>query len=335
MRKDQILFAGAVFLAIVSCTVERAEESPVIGFVLDASIEGYEDAGTKTVIGETDLGNALVLCWEAGEQIGIYGDGIENVALTGTNAEVSGKTTFATTETLASVPTCAYYPYNAEFGHDPSAEDNTAADPSALTFSIGDTQFYSGPESLAAYDIKTASGFTRQDDGTYKAVFSQKACVLKIDIDLSGVEEISSNEAVTAVGISSMSETTCLTGEFTLDITDSDAGLQPGEYGVSSVYVAFDETLGISAGSKATVFAVVAPGVARGEELYFSIDTDSHYIEFAALSKCNFTAGRYYTLTLNSTTIGAGWHYVEDESDPESKGIRVEGPVIIDISEEE
>ena len=105
-----------------------------------------------------------------------------------------------------------------------------------------------------------------------------------------------------------------LTGKrvFTLDITDPEAGLQLGEYSVSSVYVAIDESLGVTAGSQATVFAVVAPGTTRGEELYFSIDTDSHYVEFAALSKCNFTAGHYYTLMLNSTTIGAGWHYDVD-----------------------
>lgn len=258
--------------------------------------DGYGQGDTRSVIGGTLADGSLVMQWSAGDRIGVFGTSTANAPLTSTNTEPANTVDFKGTVNATETVQYAYYPY---------AEG--ATDKTAIPVSIPAEQDYADVNSVAQWDIKASCQIERQGDDTYKCQMRQMACLLRFEVNLTDVAAVITNldteapaaEAETLKSISISGEEN-LTGTYTYDLTNLDAGLQGVDAGRElTVNLASSPVLS----GTVVAYAVVAPGSQSGKELVIDLLTDKHQVQLTAKAQCDFVAGTFYQVPLNASVF--------------------------------
>ena len=257
---------------------------------------------TRTQIGDMADDGALTVEWSVGDRIGVFGQSAVNEPFTSSNTEPASSTTFTGTMTGSDLPVYAYYPYQ-----------EGVTDKTAIPVEIPEVQMYRDVSSVAQYDFKATDEITDAGSG-YSLKLRQMAALVRFEIDLTGVQDLADDELLLDMTIhpsgESMDGAAPMTGRFTYNLTNLDAGLQPGEYTMDGITIQF--AIPPTAREKAIAYAVVAPGKHKGNEWTCVFTTDRQQGTFTTTALCDFEAGMYYVVPLTATTLENNDAVIED-----------------------
>lgn len=282
-------------LAALCAACSELEDAAVQSGPRQVSITGGADtftplAATRTQVGDIADNGALTIEWSVNDQIGVFGDGGQQPgAFTSTNTEPATTTTFTGTLTGGSTPRYAFYPYDA-----------AVTDLTSIPVTIPTEQMYRDESSVARYDFKATSSITASSDGGYRMAMRQMASLVRFEINLSGVEALADDELLLDITIRPTTGDGPMTGSFTYDLSNLDAGLSPVETD-NGITIKF--AVPPTARETVTAYAVVAPGSHKGEEWTCEFHTDRQEGTFKTSALCDFEAGTYYTVPLNATIL--------------------------------
>lgn len=297
-RKLYNMVAIALATGLIACTETLDEgnaggDRPQGAVSLTATVDGYTPlAATRTQVGGMADDGALLMEWSVGDCIGVFAASTSNAPFVSANTEPAASTVFTGTMEGGDLPQYAYYPYAEE-----------ATDLTAIPVSIPTEQMYRDESSVAQYDVKAASSIAADASGGYSVQFRQMAALVRFEIDLSGVPDLANDELLMDITIhpSNADGTVPMTGEFTYDLTNLDAGLQPGEATMDGITLYF--AIPPTARETAVAYAVVAPGAHAGEEWTCTFTTDRQQGVFTTTALCDFEAGKYYTVPLTAEVL--------------------------------
>lgn len=138
-------------------------------------------------------------------------------------------------------------------------------------------------------------------------LFKPLVSFLKAEVTFgSKLDEVASSERLQSIifrqKVEGIAAPRAWTGDFTMNLTDLASGLAAVDGKTSSqiaVKLAKDEEGGISVGRKAVVYAAIAPGIKKGDEIEIQLLTDSHKVSFEVKALADFQAGACYDIPLN------------------------------------
>lgn len=257
--KITILLSGLLAAAAFSgCTAEGDMPSAQPLTAIRAVNTGLSGVSSRSQVGGIADDGSLVMQWSPGDRIGVFGASQSNVCFTSANETAADETTFSYSGTFSGTPSTAYYPYT-----------EGAADAAAVPVNIPAVQTYSDVTSVAAYDFKASSSAERQSDGSYRMRFRSMVTLLRLQIDLSAVSGLAADE--TLLSIRMTAGTGSLSGAFTCDLNNPDAGLTPVD---AAATLTVDMAGRPALSRQVTAYAVAAPGCTVGTKLDFVITTD-------------------------------------------------------------
>ena len=286
--------ACALAMCAISCA-ELEEAGPPAQGQGHVSITGTADvytslAATRTQVGDMADDGALAIDWSVGDTIGVFGATTQNAAFISGNTEPAATTTFSGDLADGDTPLYAYYPY-----------DSSVTDMAAIPVTIPAEQMYEDESSVALYDVKAANVLTDEGSGQFRVRMRQMAALVRFEIDLTGVSDLADDELLMDITIHPVNQGVPMTGDFTYNLADLDAGLTPGNATADglTLYFMYPPT----AREKITAYAVVAPGQHEGEEWQCVFTTDRQQGEFTTTALCDFEAGKFYTVPLTVTVL--------------------------------
>ena len=263
---------------------------------------------SRTIIGGVQEDGALVMKWNVSDELGIFTENGDNLRFVSQNTSPSPTASFTPAQgvTLLSDPQVGYYPYE-------SGNTNRNAIPA----SIPQVQDYADESSIAQYDLKGAN-VVKQPNGSFLLQMQQMTSLIRFEVSVnelkSEIEKIGAQTELTQVDMNaqhiqsieiSTDDNVRLTGNYTYNLTNLDAGLN---------HVGTDETDGslkvnlttkplLTLTENLVFYAVVAPGKHLNQILSCKVLCEHVSLQFSAKIGCDFAAGSYYTLALNSATI--------------------------------
>lgn len=301
--------ACALAMCAISCA-ELEEAGPPAQGQGHVSITGTADvytslAATRTQVGDMADDGALAIDWSVGDTIGVFGATTQNAAFISGNTEPAATTTFSGDLADGDTPLYAYYPY-----------DSSVTDMAAIPVTIPAEQMYEDESSVALYDVKAANVLTDEGSGQFRVRMRQMAALVRFEIDLTGVSDLADDELLMDITIQPVNQGVPMTGDFTYNLADLDAGLTPGNATADglTLYFMYPPT----AREKITAYAVVAPGQHEGEEWRCVFNTDRQQGEFTTTALCDFEAGKFYTVPLTATVLDNNEATYEDLPEEET-----------------
>lgn len=281
------LSAALLALLVAGCTdIADTLEAGMQPMEITADTELPQNTRSE-IDTESEFGTTAIL-WSAGDRIGVFGSRTANAAFTGSNTEAAPTATFSGGMTAGDAPQYAYYPY---------AEGNAGADARSVGMSIGSTQAYTGPASIAANDIKVSNAPT-QRDGRWHFTFRPVVAMLHFQVDARDVAGIdASAEKLTAIHVQAISDGAApIAGNFTIDLTSSTSQLMPAQ-GNTATALELDLNPTTLSG-RVDAYACIAPSVQKGQKLLISLATDKHWVSFTVIAEQTLQAGGCYAIPL-------------------------------------
>lgn len=300
--KITILLSGLLAAAAFSgCTAEGDMPSAQPLTAIRAVNAGLSGVSSRSQVGGIADDGSLVMQWSPGDRIGVFGASQSNVCFTSANETAADETTFSYSGTFSATPSTAYYPYT-----------EGAADAAAVPVNIPAVQTYSDVTSVAVYDFKASSSAERQSDGSYRMRFRSMVTLLRLQIDLSAVSGLAADETLLSIGMTA--GTGSLSGAFTCDLNNPDAGLTPVD---AAATLTVDMAGRPALSRQVTAYAVAAPGCTVGTKLDFVITTDRHVATFTATLLGTMEGGAFYDVPLNATVLANNSAVIKDVEEPD------------------
>lgn len=278
-----VLAAGCADTDVLSGGKQRIE--------ITAETAPCSQAGSRSQIDDAGSTTGVTgILWSVDDCIGVFGKSTANAPFEGTHTEPAATATFTGEVTSGDTPLYAYYPYR---------ED--ATDAAAIPVTVGVEQYWTGAASISANDIKASSTVTRRGDAWHFA-FRPMVAMLRFEVDASGVDGVSTDERLVSIHVEEPEESDGKAepwaGEFTMNLTDLDAGLSPvdGE-AVASLAVNLTDEPALT--GKVEVYACIAPVIRSGQALQIHLATDKHRISFRVTARQDLAAGGCYDIPLH------------------------------------
>lgn len=294
IRLDFALMASAALMT-ASCVnnnemrLSVPEEITLTGELLRPPV-----TRTQLDIEPTEDGS-LGIMWSPGDKIGVFGKSTKNAEFHGTFTTAVASGLFSGKMT-GDNPEFAYYPFV-----------GGATDSKAIPVTVAKVQTYTDATSIAANDVKASDTPVKKADGSHSFVFKPMVSILKTEVTFgSKLPDIGSTEKLQSIIFrqknTGTSASRSWTGDFTMNLSNLASGLAAVDGKTSSqitVKLAKNEEGGISVGRKAVVYAAIAPGIKKGDEIEIQLLTDSHKVSFEVKALVDFQAGACYDIPLN------------------------------------
>lgn len=310
MNKLIIATAFLSFLVMSSCTDDALVKAEKNVVELVTNTEPYVNVHSRTQVGNINEDGSLGMKWSPNDKISIYGGKLNNVVFTNINIAASTSATF--TGVFRDIPEYAFYPYNEK-----------ATNKLAIPIEIATAQEYINESSVGNYDIK-GGNISLTSAGSYSINFSQLASLVRFEVNLKNIENLTLEEGETLESIQLHAKNT-LTGDFTVNIIDKSLTEVAAS---SSLIISFpNQPSLISTEEKIVAYAVVAPGTHLNDEWECDITTSHHWIQFWTTVKADLEQGTFSILPLNATVLKNSYHYDADNQ-------KVEGPHIEKLEDE-
>ena len=261
--------------------------------------EGYErveitatavPTATRTQIDPESAAGVTGVLWSPADRIGVFGQSTANAAFEGTHTEPAATATFTGEMQTGDVPRYAYYPYR-----------EGAADATSVPVTVDADQYWTDHTSIAANDIK-ASTAAEQRDGSWHFTFRPMVAMLRFEVDASGVEGLSTAEKLVSIHVeepeATAGEAAPWAGEFTMNLADLDAGLNPvdGE-AVTGLTLNLTEKPVLT--ERVVAYACIVPTIKSGQTLQIHLETDKHWVSFKVKAEQDLAAGGCYDIPLH------------------------------------
>lgn len=245
---------------------------------------------TRSQIDSESDSEATGILWSVGDIIGVFGKSTANAPFEGTHTEPAATATFSGEVTSGDTPLYAYYPYR---------ED--ATDAAAIPVTVAGDQYWTDATSISDNDIKASATVTRRGDSWHFA-FRPMVAMLRFEVDASGVDGVSTDERLVSIHVEEPEESTGKAepwaGEFTMNLTDLDAGLAPVD-GEAVTGLAVNLTDEPALTGKVEAYACIAPVIRSGQTLQIHLATDRHWISFRVTARQDLAAGGCYDIPLH------------------------------------
>lgn len=294
-------FLGVAAL-MVSCSEMNEGFSPAQEQIsINGTLEGFSALpSTRTQVGSMAGDGALLMEWSVGDQVGVFGDNTVNASFTGNHTAPAAQTTFSGNMTSGDVPKYAYYPYSEQ-----------AVNLQAIPVTIPTEQAYADVNSIAAYDVKATDVITDKGNGSYQLNMRQMVSLVRFEISLTGVDGLATDEKLQRVELKTGAP---VTGSYTYDLTNLDNGFTgSSEAQSTSLNLTFVNQPSLS--EKVIAYAVAAPGAQGGKTWECMFLTDKHQVSFTTTALCDFEAGKYYIMPLNTTVLENNQAVIEEAPD--------------------
>lgn len=294
-------FLGLAAL-MVSCSEMNEGFSPAQEQIsINGTLEGFSALpSTRTQVGSMAGDGALLMEWSVGDQVGVFGDNTVNASFTGNHTAPAAQTTFSGNMTSGDVPKYAYYPYSEQ-----------AVNLQAIPVTIPTEQAYADVNSIAAYDVKATDVITDKGNGSYQLNMRQMVSLVRFEISLTGVDGLATDEKLQRVELKTGAP---VTGSYTYDLTNLDNGFTgSSEAQSTSLNLTFVNQPSLS--EKVIAYAVAAPGAQGGKTWECMFLTDKHQVSFTTTALCDFEAGKYYIMPLNTTVLENNQAVIEEAPD--------------------
>lgn len=294
-------FLGLAAL-MVSCSEMNESFSPAQEQIsINGTLEGFSALpSTRTQVGSMAGDGALLMEWSVGDQVGVFGDNTVNASFTGNHTAPAAQTTFSGNMTSGDVPKYAYYPYSEQ-----------AVNLQAIPVTIPTEQAYADVNSIAAYDVKATDVITDKGNGSYQLNMRQMVSLVRFEISLTGVDGLATDEKLQRVELKTGAP---VTGSYTYDLTNLDNGFTgSSEAQSTSLNLTFVNQPSLS--EKVIAYAVAAPGAQGGKTWECMFLTDKHQVSFTTTALCDFEAGKYYIMPLNTTVLENNQAVIEEAPD--------------------
>lgn len=250
---------------------------------------------TQIDIEPTEDGSLGIL-WSPEDRIGVFGNTTPNAPFDGTFSTPVSSGEFKGSLYTSDRPRFAYYPYV-----------EGATDSRAIPVNVAPVQYYTDEASIASNDVKASDTPVIKRDGGYGFIFKPLVSFLKAEVTFgSKLDEVASSERLQSIifrqKVEGIAVPRAWTGDFTMNLTNLASGLAAVDGKTSSqitVKLAKDKEGGISVGRKAVVYASIAPGIKKGDEIEIQLLTDSHKVTFEVKALVDFQAGACYNIPLN------------------------------------
>ena len=280
MKRSFILIAAAsAAILTVSCSNELRPSARTVTLVAEGA------PLTRTQVSSESTSGAVDIWWTAGDRLGVFGTTTSNSPFSTDITSPVGTAAFSGEMNSGDAPVGAYYPY--------SIICNSASD---VRVGIAAVQTYEGLGSIAANDIKVCSDIFTSTATGYTTKFRSLTSLLRIRIDLSGLDYISDGDSFRSLTLTSEGGRV-LTGEFSLNASDPDADLSPVDGGTSSSLVVEVPDADISGAF--TAYANIYPGFREGDAIDVLVCTDDWNISFEITALKDFRAGYCYDIPLD------------------------------------
>ena len=293
-----VLAAGCADTDVLSGGKERIE--------ITAETAPCSQAGSRSQIDEAgSTAGVTGILWSVDDQIGVFGKSTVNAPFEGTHTEPAATATFTGEVTSGDTPLHAYYPYR---------ED--ATDAAAIPVTVAVEQYWTGAASISDNDIKASSTVTRRGDSWHFA-FRPMVAMLRFEVDASGVDGVSTDERLVSIHVEEPEESDGKAepwaGEFTMNLTDLDAGLAPVD-GEAVTGLAVNLTDEPALTGKVKAYACIAPVIRSGQVLQIHLATDKHRISFRVTARQDLAAGGCYDIPLHlaAATVEENGLTIED-----------------------
>lgn len=260
---------------------------------------------TRSQIDSESDSEATGILWSPDDRIGVFGKSTVNAPFEGTHTEPAATATFTGEVTSGDTPLYAYYPYR---------ED--ATDAAAIPVTVAGDQYWTDAASISANDIKASATVTRRGDSWHFA-FRPMVAMLRFEVDASGVDGVSTDERLVSIHVEepeeSSGEAEPWAGEFTMNLTDLDAGLSPVD-GEAVTGLAVNLTDEPALTGKVEAYACIAPVIRSGQTLQIHLATDKHWISFRVTARQDLAAGGCYDIPLHlaAATVEENGLTIED-----------------------
>lgn len=294
-------FLGLAAL-MVSCSEMNESFSPAQEQIsINGTLEGFSALpSTRTQVGSMAGDGALLMEWSVGDQVGVFGDNTVNASFTGNHTAPAAQTIFSGNMTSGDVPKYAYYPYSEQ-----------AVNLQAIPVTIPTEQAYADVNSIAAYDVKATDVITDKGNGSYQLNMRQMVSLVRFEISLTGVDGLATDEKLQRVELKTGAP---VTGSYTYDLTNLDNGFTgSSEAQSTSLNLTFVNQPSLS--EKVIAYAVAAPGAQGGKTWECMFLTDKHQVSFTTTALCDFEAGKYYIMPLNTTVLENNQAVIEEAPD--------------------
>ena len=256
-----------VLAALMAASCADNNETEVLGqesISLTGEIGQIPVTRTQIDIEPTADGSVGIL-WSVGDRVGVFGNTTPNAPFDGTFSTPVSSGEFKGSLYTDDRPRFAYYPYV-----------EVATDSRAIPVNVASVQYYTDEASIAANDVK-ASDTPVKKDGGYGFIFKPLVSFLKAEVTFgSKLDEVASSERLQSIifrqKVEGIAVPRAWTGDFTMNLTNLASGLAAVDGKTSSqitVKLAKNEEGGISVGRKAVVYAAIAPGIKKGDEIVY------------------------------------------------------------------
>ena len=290
----------------------------------------------RSIIGDTQADGSLVMNWDVQDELGVFTTTGNNLRFVNENTSPMPEASFkpAPGVSLQDEPQVGYYPYDAK---------NT--DRMSIPAVIPQSQDYEDVSSIAHYDFKAATAM-KQPDGSFLLQMKQMTTLIRFVINAqelkNEIEKVGANSHLDQIDVStqhiqsidiSTDDEVRLTGSYTYDLTNLDAGLKlvDSKETKGSLTVNLKSLPALSSVEDLSFYAIVAPGNHRNQTLTCKVSCENVALTFSAKIVCDFESGKYYMLTLNSATIAKA---IQESIKVDVLPDTPSGPIYPDASEE-
>ncbi|MBR4660186.1 MAG: fimbrillin family protein [Bacteroidales bacterium] len=283
------LLTGILLLLAAGCrsteSIEQLQSGRRSGCNAVTILAPLSNDLTRTTLRQD--GDTYNIYWALNDTIGVFSSGSNNAQFV--LSEIGDVAAFR--GLLAGEPTCAYYPYAAGSGNDPTA----------LSMNLPALQEQTGEGPNMAYDLKSGQRLGGSAQAGYTFTFAQKLTLLRFTLTPNAAL---SGDLLYSITISAPSGRR-LAGDYTLDITSAEAVPAFAEEGASNqVTVSFAAKPQLSSGIPVVGYVFINPDIAKGDSLLITIDTDCHTVTtLSATAGDAFVRGAIYEIGLNIATL--------------------------------
>lgn len=272
----RFLIAACALLA-AACVKEQVGDP-----LMQVTLRGETESVTRTMVGEATA-TSTTLWWSVGDAVGVFGRNTKNANFTASISEPAATALFSGAMTSGDEPQYAYFPYNSASTLETAVE---AVVPTTQSFAVG---------GALQGDVRISRSVSGDAD-SFSTTFRSLTTLLCLKLDAAEVEGVAMTEQLRSITLYGPSG--AWTGNYTIDLTQSNASLEAAGENESKVTIVPAEPMTLAEAVEVPIYAMVAPEIGRGDVIEVMVQTNQTKISCRVTSRVDFVAGTSYDVPL-------------------------------------
>lgn len=268
---------------------------------------------TRTFVVEDDsYENGIGTWWEKGEVIGVYGNYSKNAKFTSTNSSAAKEVSFR--GSLLGTPKYAYYPYD---------KNNSSSSSTSVKLTMPATHSYHSTFKKLVGDFRAGTLDSRSWFST-TFTFNRLVSIINVSVDATDTDLANSTLQSVKIQVNNKRQ---ITGDFTLNLETQQMEMSSFKEGDDVLTIQWSDAPTLLSNRTLTAYIAALPTIMKGDEIVFTITTNTHVASFKAIANESHVANGYYSFplvlkTCNDLTVNKTPSEDDDAQNPTS-GYRI------------